>query len=133
MSLSVLARFGSVRSSDRANPLGANPPGSNGPTATSLTTSPFPLWMRAWSRLLAGTQAFLLALILGYQRFISPLKPPMCRFYPTCSAYAYESIHQHGVGTGLTLTVKRLCKCHPFHPGGMDPVPPRDRNKVEKQ
>lgn len=127
MSLSALARFGLDRSLGRENPLGSNPPGSNSPTVESLKNSSPSWWIQAWSRLLTGIQALLLALIIGYQRFLSPLKPPMCRFYPTCSAYAYESIHQHGVGTGLTLTVKRLCKCHPFHPGGMDPVPSRKR------
>lgn len=69
-------------------------------------------------------QALMLGLIRFYQRVISPLKPPTCRFYPTCSAYAYESIVRHGVGRGSLLTVSRLCRCHPFHPGGLDPVPP---------
>lgn len=62
--------------------------------------------------------------ILFYRKFISPLKPPTCRFYPTCSQYALESIEVHGVWKGSALAVKRICKCHPFHPGGIDPVPP---------
>jgi len=61
--------------------------------------------------------------IYGYRRFISPLKPPTCRFYPTCSAYGLEAIDKHGVLAGSWLTIKRICKCHPFHPGGIDYVP----------
>ncbi|MFD0772806.1 membrane protein insertion efficiency factor YidD [Streptomonospora algeriensis] len=63
--------------------------------------------------------------IRGYQRFISPLLPPVCRFYPSCSHYAIEALHVHGAPRGLWLTVCRLARCHPFHPGGLDPVPPR--------
>jgi putative membrane protein insertion efficiency factor len=59
-----------------------------------------------------------------YRKFISPLKPPTCRFYPTCSAYALEAIDAHGVNQGSWLAFKRIIKCHPFHPGGFDPVPP---------
>lgn len=64
------------------------------------------------------------ALVRFYRRFISPLKPPTCRFYPTCSAYALEALEQHGAVKGSVLTLKRIAKCHPFHPGGFDPVPP---------
>ncbi|WP_010274103.1 membrane protein insertion efficiency factor YidD [Paenibacillus senegalensis] len=62
--------------------------------------------------------------VLFYRKFISPLKPPTCRFYPTCSQYALESIENHGAWKGSLLSIKRICKCHPFHPGGIDPVPP---------
>jgi putative membrane protein insertion efficiency factor len=62
-------------------------------------------------------------LILFYQKVISPLKPPSCRFYPTCSQYGLEAIQRFGVLKGGILTLKRLSKCHPFHPGGYDPVP----------
>jgi putative membrane protein insertion efficiency factor len=59
-----------------------------------------------------------------YRKFISPLKPPTCRFYPTCSQYALDALEEHGALKGSWLTVKRICKCHPFHPGGIDHVPP---------
>lgn len=65
----------------------------------------------------------LMILIRFYQTFISPLKPPTCRFYPTCSHYGLEAIKRFGVLKGGYLTVKRILKCHPFHPGGIDPVP----------
>lgn len=69
-------------------------------------------------------KTLLRALIIFYRNYISPLKPPTCRFYPTCSAYALEALELHGPGRGSWLAVKRICKCHPFHPGGIDYVPP---------
>jgi len=66
-----------------------------------------------------------LALIAFYQKLISPMKPPTCRFYPTCSQYGMEAIQRFGFFKGGFLTIKRLVKCHPFHPGGFDPVPER--------
>ncbi len=65
----------------------------------------------------------LLVLIRGYQRIISPMLRPRCRFSPSCSIYAYEAIGRHGPWRGLYLTTRRLLRCHPFHPGGYDPVP----------
>ncbi|WP_100523527.1 membrane protein insertion efficiency factor YidD [Mycobacteroides abscessus] len=65
----------------------------------------------------------LLGSIRFYQKGISPLKPPSCRFYPTCSAYGFEAIEKFGAIKGTWLTLVRIGKCHPFHPGGYDPVP----------
>ena len=67
----------------------------------------------------------LVVLLAGYRRFISPLFPPRCRFYPSCSAYALESVQVHGALRGSWLAARRLGRCHPFHAGGIDPVPPR--------
>ncbi|HAC32186.1 MAG TPA: membrane protein insertion efficiency factor YidD [Treponema sp.] len=58
-----------------------------------------------------------------YRKFISPLKAPCCRFYPSCSAYALEALQKHGPVKGMYLSTKRIIKCSPFHPGGYDPVP----------
>lgn len=66
----------------------------------------------------------LLALIAAYRRLVSPLLPPACRFYPSCSAYAAEAVRRHGALRGSVLTVKRLARCHPLCEGGVDPVPP---------
>jgi len=66
----------------------------------------------------------LIMLIQLYQRFISPLKMrPSCRFYPTCSQYTLQAIEKHGTLKGVCLGLIRILKCHPFHPGGYDPVP----------
>ncbi|BDG40998.1 membrane protein insertion efficiency factor YidD [Saccharococcus caldoxylosilyticus] len=65
----------------------------------------------------------LILFIRFYQIFISPLKPPTCRFYPTCSQYGLEAVKRFGAIKGGWLTIKRILKCHPFHPGGFDPVP----------
>ena len=62
--------------------------------------------------------------IRGYRRFISPVIPARCRFHPSCSAYALEAVGVHGPVRGLALALWRLLRCHPFHPGGYDPVPP---------
>ncbi len=64
----------------------------------------------------------ILLLIKGYQKYISPMRPPTCRFYPTCSEYSFESVKKHGVIKGGFYSVVRISKCHPFHPGGFDPV-----------
>jgi len=66
----------------------------------------------------------LLALISAYRLLLSPLLGASCRFYPTCSTYAAEAIETHGALRGTWLAVKRILKCHPWHPGGVDPVPP---------
>lgn len=65
----------------------------------------------------------LIALVRGYQYAISPLLGRNCRYFPTCSEYMLEAVHKHGAVKGGWLGVKRLCRCHPWHPGGYDPVP----------
>lgn len=68
-------------------------------------------------------RAAALFLLRGYKRLISPLLPPMCRFEPTCSVYMMQAIEKHGVLRGVWFGVRRLSHCHPFNPGGWDPVP----------
>jgi putative membrane protein insertion efficiency factor len=70
----------------------------------------------------------LILFIRFYQIVISPLKPPTCRFYPTCSHYGLEAVQRFGAFKGGYLTIKRILKCHPFHPGGFDPVPEKKKN-----
>jgi len=70
-----------------------------------------------WPRLLA------IAMIRGYQRVISPILPASCRFYPSCSQYTLEAVDRYGVLRGSWLGIRRIARCHPFHPGGFDPVP----------
>ncbi|WP_017726961.1 membrane protein insertion efficiency factor YidD [Halalkalibacterium ligniniphilum] len=72
-------------------------------------------------------------LIRFYQRFISPIKPPTCRFYPTCSHYGLEAIQRFGAIRGGWLTIKRIGKCHPFHPGGVDLVPEKNSDHSNKE
>ena len=68
-------------------------------------------------------KGLLLAFIRFYRSVISPLKPPCCRFVPTCSAYALEAIARYGAAKGGFLSVKRILRCNPFFKGGYDPVP----------
>lgn len=68
-------------------------------------------------------KSLLLAVLRFYQRRISPLFPPSCRFTPSCSQYTYEAIERYGAAKGGWLGVKRILRCHPFNPGGHDPVP----------
>lgn len=65
----------------------------------------------------------LIGLVKGYRLLISPMLPPSCRFYPTCSEYAVEALSKHGALKGGWLTLRRLGRCHPFCAGGVDPVP----------
>ena len=69
----------------------------------------------------------LMLLLTGYRRFVSPLLAPRCRFYPSCSAYALEAVQVHGALRGSWLAARRLSRCHPFHAGGLDPVPAAGR------
>ncbi len=66
---------------------------------------------------------FLIAVLRGYKRFVSPVLPPACRFSPSCSEYAVEAIEKHGPFDGVRLAVRRIVRCAPWHPGGFDPVP----------
>ncbi|HCZ06615.1 MAG TPA: membrane protein insertion efficiency factor YidD [Thermotogae bacterium] len=80
-------------------------------------------------------RAIVLGLIRFYQRFISPLKPPSCRFTPTCSQYTFEAVKRFGAFKGLYLGLNRIVRCNPWNPGGEDPVPERfswRRKKREK-
>lgn len=70
--------------------------------------------------IMRGAALFLLRF---YKRFISPLLPPMCRFEPTCSVYTMQAVEKYGVIRGVWLGARRLLRCHPFNPGGWDPVP----------
>lgn len=71
---------------------------------------------RTLTRLLQG-------LVRGYQLIVRPWLPPLCRYQPTCSAYAMEALQLHGPLKGSWLATRRICRCHPFHAGGYDPVP----------
>lgn len=72
-------------------------------------------------------RAVLIALVKAYRLLISPLLPPSCRFYPTCSEYAIEAFERHGALRGGWLTLRRVGRCHPFCEGGIDPVPGSER------
>ncbi|MBP6492070.1 MAG: membrane protein insertion efficiency factor YidD [Clostridia bacterium] len=64
----------------------------------------------------------IILLVRGYQKFISPFFPATCRFYPTCSQYFIQAVEKYGAIKGSFLGLKRILKCHPFHPGGYDPL-----------
>ncbi len=71
----------------------------------------------------------LIWLVRAYQLVISPMTPPSCRFYPSCSAYAITALERFGPVRGTWLTVRRLLRCHPWNPGGVDHVPERSRSR----
>lgn len=78
---------------------------------------------------------FFIGLIRGYQKFISPLFPPSCRYYPTCSNYSVQAIQKHGAIKGSLMGIARILRCHPFVKGGYDPVPEQfsiRRNKEDE-
>ena len=68
-------------------------------------------------------RALLLGLVRLYRLAIAPLLPPACRFHPSCSAYAAGALEKHGAARGTWLAARRVLRCHPWHPGGIDPVP----------
>ncbi|MHC0552128.1 membrane protein insertion efficiency factor YidD [Salinicoccus sp. CNSTN-B1] len=72
-------------------------------------------------------KSILLSMIRFYQKAISPMFPPSCRFYPTCSNYSIDAVQEHGALKGGYLAVRRILKCHPFHEGGFDPVPVKNK------
>ncbi len=67
--------------------------------------------------------SLLRALLRGYRYFLSPLLPPACRFHPSCSAYAEQALQEYGALRGGWLAARRVCRCGPWHPGGVDPLP----------
>lgn len=71
-------------------------------------------------------KSLLLLILRGYKLAISPMLGQNCRFYPSCSEYAAEAIREYGAAKGSLMAGKRLCKCHPWHPGGIDLVPPKN-------
>jgi putative membrane protein insertion efficiency factor len=76
-----------------------------------------------YAKLKAGMKKFAVTAVKFYQMAISPWLPPSCRYYPTCSAYAVEAFEKYGFFKGFWLSLKRILRCHPFRPGGYDPVP----------
>jgi putative membrane protein insertion efficiency factor len=79
-----------------------------------------------------GIKVILLSLIKFYMKIISPVMAPRCRFYPSCSQYCYDAIEKHGPITGTFLGLKRVIRCHPFNPGGYDPVPDFNNKLTQK-
>ncbi|MFC0253537.1 membrane protein insertion efficiency factor YidD [Massilia consociata] len=69
----------------------------------------------------------------GYQLLLSPMLGQTCRFYPTCSNYAIEALRTHGAARGSLLAARRVCRCHPWNPGGVDPVPPAPDKGQDRQ
>ena len=109
---SAMARAGD--SVERGGEPAPSRPPSQYPAAAARDRTPF-----------RPVSAALLVILRGYKLLISPLLPSACRFYPTCSCYMHDAIGTHGAGRGIYYGIRRLLKCHPWHPGGIDPVPPQ--------
>ncbi len=75
----------------------------------------------------------IILLIRFYQKAVSPWLGQHCRFHPSCSNYCIDALKQHGMVFGLWLGLKRICKCHPFHPGGYDPAPERKNKSIKRE
>ena len=90
------------------------------PSADARPSAPAAAARTAGARLGAWILIFL---VRGYQVVLSPLLPPACRYYPSCSQYAIEALEKHGALRGGWLAARRIARCHPFRPGGYDPVP----------
>ena len=96
-----------------------------GESAPSRRPSQYPATAARDRTSFRPVSAALLVILRGYKLLISPLLPSACRFYPTCSCYMHDAIGTHGAGRGIYYGIRRLLKCHPWHPGGIDPVPPQ--------
>ena len=89
-----------------------------------MTRSPtYSAWQPAVNATVYACRAAFLAMLAAYRVLVSPLLGPVCRVFPSCSRYAAQAVQRHGVWKGLGLAACRLGKCHPWHPGGVDPVP----------
>jgi putative membrane protein insertion efficiency factor len=89
--------------------------------------------LRYFNTIVAVPKRLVILTIRLYQMLISPWLGSRCRFHPTCSNYCIEALRQHGMVHGLWLGLKRIFRCHPFHPGGCDPVPGRKKNNDSPQ
>ena len=78
-------------------------------------------------------RTLLILVVRGYQVLLSPLLPAACRYHPTCSHYAIEALEKHGALRGSWLAARRIARCHPFHPGGYDPVPDPEPNRIRER
>jgi putative membrane protein insertion efficiency factor len=95
-------------------------------TSTSNVSNRGPLWCLGWP-----LRFVLVNLVRGYQKWISSALPPSCRYHPSCSSYAMQSLETHGAAKGLLLTSWRVLKCNPFTEGGLNPVPPKGKWRAE--